>query len=185
MYVNNFVFVRGNWEFGPSEQGVYPIPWAVNRAHRSVYLFFVSSIVYDFDLCKLSSFFHVSVDKDIGDNLRSCDNWDRIRALFQIQYKAASGLLGYVPSYNTTLDAYLARRWAKKRRNQVPNNQATEGRNAEAQATILRTDIPSSSEQLQPPSLDHRFRGVERLPLKKQSPNPFYQRHPQHGTPEL
>ena len=30
-YANDFMFVRGNWEFGPSEPNVFPIPRIVNR----------------------------------------------------------------------------------------------------------------------------------------------------------
>ncbi|KAH7845488.1 hypothetical protein Vadar_002812 [Vaccinium darrowii] len=110
-------------------------------------------------------------DKYANDFVFRYANWQRIETLFQVQNRAAPTLLGYVPNYDTTLDQRWRQRRADKlaaeeiRSQQVPNDPPR------ANTSQLQPSAPHSSAL--PPLPSHPLRGSERLPLDRDSPDPF------------
>ncbi|KAH7864987.1 hypothetical protein Vadar_000802 [Vaccinium darrowii] len=143
-YANDFMFVRGNWEFGPNEPNVFPIPRTVNRV----------------------------IDKTLASSRQRFTNWQRIEAFFRVQNRAAPTLLGYVPNYNTTLDQrWRQRRADKLAAEDIVRNQVAPNVIPSASTSRLPAFVPHSSNL--PPSPNHLLRGSERLPLDRDFPDPF------------
>ncbi|KAH7861900.1 hypothetical protein Vadar_032399 [Vaccinium darrowii] len=98
-------------------------------------------------------------------------NWQRIEAFFRVRDRAAPALLSYVPNYNTTLDQRWRQRRADKlateeiRSRQVPNSPLA--------ATTSQPQVSAPHPSVLSPLPSHPLRGAERLPVDRDSPDPF------------
>ncbi|KAH7834193.1 hypothetical protein Vadar_013651 [Vaccinium darrowii] len=135
---NDFVFVRGNWEFSPNEHNVFPIPHTPKPA----------------------------IDRALASTRQRYANWQRIEALFLIQDRAAPVLLGYVPNYNITLD----QRWRQRRAKKLAAKEIAHSTTSVVPPTDTNRALAQS---IRPPSPSHPLQGLKRLPLDRDSPDPF------------